>query len=232
MSGLTEPKNDQLRPPHIAMNAVIRPFQPSDLAAVRAICCDTAFMGQPIDRFFSDREIFADALTGYYTDFEPENALIVEMEGRIAGYFFGCVNTARFHLIATRCLAPRLIIKGLVRGVLWRRGTRRLNMGVMRSAAAGHLKFSEPLPDFPSHLHLNLLEEYRGHGWGTKLMESGLARLRDAGAAGVHLQTMKQNVRAVEFFKRFGFQPYSETSADFWPAEVQPLTILSMARKL
>ena len=34
---------------------VIRGFQAADREAVRAICCDTADRGRPIERFFSDR---------------------------------------------------------------------------------------------------------------------------------------------------------------------------------
>ena len=214
------------------MNAVIRPFRPSDRAVVRTICCDTAFMGQPIDRFFSDRELFADATSRYYTDFEAQSLLVAEIGGQIAGYFFGCADTMNFRSAITRHGAPQLILKGLARGVFWRRGTRRFILGVMRSVAAGQIKLPAPLPDYPAHLHINLLEKSRGHGLGGKLIESGLAQLRDAGAIGVHLQTMKQNKTAVGFFSRFGFQPINETPADFWPPEVQPITILTMARKL
>jgi len=31
---------------------VIRPYRPGDRAAVRAICADTGFLGQPIDPVF------------------------------------------------------------------------------------------------------------------------------------------------------------------------------------
>jgi hypothetical protein len=43
----------------------IRRFQASDREAIRRLCCDTGFLGNPIDPVFEDREIFADYLTRY-----------------------------------------------------------------------------------------------------------------------------------------------------------------------
>ena len=43
---------------------VIRKYKREDRQAVRDIAWETAFMGKPADVFFSDREIFADFLTG------------------------------------------------------------------------------------------------------------------------------------------------------------------------
>ena len=59
-------------------NVHIRKFCGSDREAVRQLCCDTGFLGQPIDPVFEDRELFANYLTRYYTDAEPEAAFVVE----------------------------------------------------------------------------------------------------------------------------------------------------------
>jgi hypothetical protein len=49
---------------------VIRPSEQRDREAVREICCDTADGGERVESFFPDREVFADLLTLYYTDYE------------------------------------------------------------------------------------------------------------------------------------------------------------------
>ena len=41
----------------------IREYRPSDREAVRRLCCDTGFLGEPIDPVYEDRELFADFLT-------------------------------------------------------------------------------------------------------------------------------------------------------------------------
>ena len=65
------------------MSLKIRPYSPSDRQAIRSICCDTGFMGNPIDPVYIDREAFADFFTRYYTDFEPENALVFQFRADI-----------------------------------------------------------------------------------------------------------------------------------------------------
>src|SRR3954464_3696784 len=68
----------------------IRPFNPAtDRARVRELCCETGFLGKPIDPVFEDRELFADYLTGYYTDWEPESAWVLVVNGDIRGYLMG-----------------------------------------------------------------------------------------------------------------------------------------------
>src|ERR1044071_4224803 len=67
----------------------IRGFRASDRAAVRRLCCETGFLGTPIDPVYEDHELFADFLTTYYTDHEPESSFVLELEGEICGYLLG-----------------------------------------------------------------------------------------------------------------------------------------------
>ena len=46
------------------------------------LCCQTGFLGEPIDPVYEDRELFADFLTTYYTDWEPESSFVLEMRRR------------------------------------------------------------------------------------------------------------------------------------------------------
>src|SRR5205085_2875476 len=63
--------------------------RPSDRAAVRRLCCQTGFLGEPIDPVYEDHELFADFLTTYYTDKEPESSFVLEVDGEIRGYLLG-----------------------------------------------------------------------------------------------------------------------------------------------
>src|SRR5437868_8135031 len=67
----------------------IRSYQASDRGAVRKLCCETGFLGAPIDPAFQDRELFADFLTTYYTDHEQESSFVLEIDGEIRGYLLG-----------------------------------------------------------------------------------------------------------------------------------------------
>ena len=68
---------------------LIRNYEPRDREAVRRLCCETGFLGKSIDPVFEDRELFADYLTSYYTDCEPESSLVIEMDGVVKGYLLG-----------------------------------------------------------------------------------------------------------------------------------------------
>src|ERR671928_2211423 len=67
----------------------IRNYRPSDRDAVRRLCCLTGFLGEPIDPVYEDRELFADFLTTYYTDHEPQSCFVLEIDGTIQGYLLG-----------------------------------------------------------------------------------------------------------------------------------------------
>ena len=73
---------------------IVRPYEPRDRAAVRQIAWDTADNGEPVS-FFSDREVFADILTRYYTDFEPQSLWVVDHAGQAVGYLSGCLDDRR-----------------------------------------------------------------------------------------------------------------------------------------
>ena len=47
------------------------------IIAVRALCCETGFLGKAIDPVFEDRELFADFLTDYYLKHEPDSAFVL-----------------------------------------------------------------------------------------------------------------------------------------------------------
>ena len=68
---------------------VIRSYRASDREAVRQLCCQTGFLGEPIDPVYEDHELFADFLTTYYTDHEPESSFVLELGGEISGYLLG-----------------------------------------------------------------------------------------------------------------------------------------------
>src|SRR5476651_390820 len=100
------------QPPHSAKaRHGIRPYSPEDRAALRAICADTGFLGQPIDPVFEDRELFADYLTSYYTDAEPESTFVCELNGEVKGYLMGSRFPKRKARYEMR-LFPVLVIRG------------------------------------------------------------------------------------------------------------------------
>src|SRR5512135_2374593 len=78
----------------------IRPYRPEDRPAICRLCCETGFLGNPIDPVYQDRELFAELFTRPYLDHQSEWALVVEVNGRVVGYLLGsvCPNFDRLQL--------------------------------------------------------------------------------------------------------------------------------------
>ena len=85
----------------------VRSFQAGDRPAVRAIALATAMTGQPSSAFFDGDEFLADALTGYFTDDEPESCFVAEIHGTVAGYLIGARDT---RLMDTRFIRKWLLL--------------------------------------------------------------------------------------------------------------------------
>jgi len=59
---------------------------------------------------------------------------------------------------------------------------------------------------YPAHLHINLLPEYQGKGYGTDLINTLIKSLQQKGIKGVMLMASKENTGAIKFYKRNGFK--------------------------
>ena len=65
---------------------------------------------------------------------------------------------------------------------------------------------SEPYgAEYPAHLHIDLLPELQGQGWGRRLIETLIAALRERGVSGLHLVASSDNAGAIAFYPRVGF---------------------------
>ena len=183
---------------------VIRKYDSRDRAAVRRICCGTALMGEPSSIFFDDDEIFADALTSYFTDHEPESCFVVEYDNNVIGYLFGAKDARRMDKIFANKSAMPLLIKALRRGVFFRKNNVKFLSRVFLSLVKGEFKTPDISKDYPATLHINITKEYRTAGIGSQLINAYLDYLRAQEVKGVHLATMSD--KAGQFFKKQNFQ--------------------------
>jgi hypothetical protein len=185
--------------------ARIRPYESRDREAVRSICCDTADRGEPVENFFPDREVFADLLTAYYTDFEPESSWVGESGGEVIGYLTGCLDTRRFIRIMALSIAPRILIKVIRRSILKHPQARQFIRSNLRVWLSGSGK-NVSLHEYPSHLHINLKHGARAKGLGCDLVSRFLVQAKAAGSCGAHANVREDSDRARKFFEGLGFQ--------------------------
>ena len=74
------------------------------------------------------------------------------------------------------------------------------------SYAYGRRAGAEPFGDtYPAHLHIDLLPELQGQGFGRRLIDTLVAALRERGVRGLHLAADVRNTSAAAFYERTGF---------------------------
>lgn len=200
----------------------IRPLDPAkDREKVRYICCETAFMGRPLEHYMTPRSLFADLITDYYIEYEPESCLVAEDVGKskLIGYLLGTVDTARERRISKRCIYPKIVVKTLT--FRYRLSLKTL-IHAVRSLRAFIVdeRLDPPIHDYPAHLHINLLAKYRGQGIGTQLMDHFLRYLIGRKVSGVHLVTTSNNSQAISFYKKYGFKLYKRIKTSAWQGVV------------
>jgi len=182
---------------------VIRQFSSADRQAVRMISCETAFLGEPWEQFFEDGEVLADALTMYYTDYEPDSCFVAVSEGRVIGYIVGTVDIDKMNRIFRAELIPRLIAKALRRGVFLKGKTQKFIIHIMFSFLKGEFLAPDFSKRYPATLHVNIDKAFRRRAIGRQLVEYYLEFLRRKKLRGIHFGTMSESAKG--FFTSLGF---------------------------
>ncbi|MEM9399319.1 MAG: GNAT family acetyltransferase [Verrucomicrobiota bacterium] len=180
----------------------IRFYEPKDREGVRHVCCGTGFLGKPIDSVFEDRDIFADFLTAYYTDCEPELTVVVLQDGQVQGYIMGSRFPERqkvfemrmFPLLAARIVWNYFFVYGSA--------TRRyINWLLLKGR-----KETPYTPKGMAHVHFNFLPEYRNVAQTRKMFDMFLRKLADYGEDAVFGQVVGfEDRRGPRMFARYGF---------------------------
>lgn len=180
----------------------IRPYQPRDRAAVRRLCCQTGFLGEPIDPVYEDHELFADFLTTYYTDWEPESSFVLEIDGAIKGYLLGSRRPLRNQGYAfTQNIALFLRVLGRYHRYAprSRRFIRWMIMNGWREVPAA--------PRRTPHFHINLLPEARKVSTTRALLSAYFSYLYRRGEKRVYGQIVTfESRRGEKMFERYGFR--------------------------
>ncbi|MDD5561593.1 MAG: GNAT family N-acetyltransferase [Candidatus Omnitrophica bacterium] len=182
----------------------IRKFKKDDKEQVRSISHDTAFMGQPATLFFEGRKVICDALSLYYTDYEPESSFIAEVNSKVVGYLIGTKNKAAAENIFKNKIMPGLFREALKSGVFLNKKNIVFILNCLSAFLKGDLSDPDFTKEYPATFHINLMKEFRGQNIGTALIGAYLGYLKEEAVPGVHLATLSQ--AGADFFSKQSFQ--------------------------
>jgi GNAT superfamily N-acetyltransferase len=176
----------------------IRPYRPSDRAALYDICVRTADAGGDARGHYSTDDLMGDLFAGPYAHLDPHLAFVVDDGGAAVGYVVGTADTAGFArryraiwipLLGDRYPVPPPPPRTPEQDMI------ALHHNPERMLVPG-------LDGYPAHLHIDLLPAYQGRGLGRRLIDRFLATVD---APGVHVGMVTANVKARGFYDRLRF---------------------------
>jgi len=182
----------------------VRKFKPGDRESVRDITYNNAFLGEPAGAFFEGQEIVSDALTLYFTDYEPQSSFVAEADKEVVGCLIGAKDKIASEKIIQNKIMPALFWRVFVSGALFRKKNFIFLLQCLLSAAKGEFSMPQVAKVYPATLHINIKKEFHGLDIGSRLIAAYLDYLKEEGVCGVHLATMSEG--AAQFFSKQGFQ--------------------------
>ncbi len=184
---------------------VIRTARPGDESGAYHVCLKTGDYGQDGESFYrEDPDALGRIFVGPYLAFEPELSLILEDPAGICGYALGAFDSKAFYARYEKEWRPRLCAQFPEPDGDPDQWTR-----VQQAHSWYHhpdYYLPEPYEAYPSHLHIDLLKRAQGRGYGRRMLEEVMHRLRQRGSPGAHLGVSMLNPPALGFYQRLGFQ--------------------------
>ncbi|WP_246885678.1 N-acetyltransferase [Streptomyces sp. GESEQ-4] len=183
-------------------SAAVRLYRPADRDRLDDICVRTAHVGQDARPHYADPGVFPVIFAQPYVHLEPELAFVLDDgRGRAVGYILGTADTPRFVEDFRAKWLPRVADRYPEPG-----GPPRTPDEEIVSLLRRPERMLLPeVVDYPAHLHIDLLPEWQGRGYGRELMRTFLRALHGRGVPAVHLSMLTANTPARAFYRRLGF---------------------------
>jgi ribosomal protein S18 acetylase RimI-like enzyme len=79
----------------------------------------------------------------------------------------------------------------------------------------------EVLDVYQAFLHINILEPYRGKGWGSKLIRTAAETVKKGGGKGLWVGIDSRNDEARKFYLAIGFQKIASEQGEYYGLDVE-----------
>jgi ribosomal protein S18 acetylase RimI-like enzyme len=191
-----------LCPANLASVPRLRPYRTADHDAVYDVCVRTGAAGEDAAHLLRDTTLLGHIYAGPYLALAPDLAFVVEDGDGVGGYILGAADTAEFQDHLEHEWWPELRRRYPEFRTDSDAAFDDLLIALMHSPARTP---ADLVADYPSHLHIDLLPRFQGQGWGRRLIDTLVERLRATGSHGVHLGVATANTRAQAFYRAVGF---------------------------
>ena len=193
----------------------IRPYRPADRDAVAEVCLRTAAGGGDATGVYSDDALMPEVFALPYVEFAPELAFVVvgpsadsaERGGgeRVLGYVIGVADTRAFVEWWKREWSPGFRLRHPAPGSPTRQEPGFTEQQLLAAGYDPERMLIAEVDEYPAHLHIDLLPELQGQGFGRRLIDTLRGALAERGVPAVHLGMDAANTGARAFYDRLGF---------------------------
>lgn len=217
---------------HDLQHIIVRRYRPEDRDAIRGICCDTGFLGNPIETIFSDREVFADLFTNPYLDYGPDWAWVAEDGGKVVGYLLGSISASFNYTLMYSGF--QTTVKMLKRAATGCYASHPRSRHFIRWLLTSGYREQPKHPENSAHLHLNVEKLHRGRGLGLRLWQAFEHQLETSGIRncyGAFFSRPRRRPEAV--YSKLGFSVFDRKATTIFQPEVsEPVEIVCVHRKV
>lgn len=213
-----------------SQSILIRNYTPQDLVQVREINYVTGLMGKSLSELnlFNDKKLFNMLFIDYYIKYELENCFVAidRTTQTVVGYIIGTEDTQKQEKKFRNKMGWRIFLR-LFFITWWRHpeSFRQFFHFLNAFPEEHHQAMKKIIQDFPAHLHVNMFPAMQSKGGGSMLLFHFLKHLRSQNIKGLHLGTMNQNIKAIPFYQKHGFQLAKQTDVVFWTVESKQISL-------
>ena len=180
---------------------IVRKFQEEDRPGLYHICLATGDSGANAVHLYDQKDMLGEIYVGPYLTFQPDLSFTLIQDG-VAGYALAALDTTSFEDTLSKDWWPLILEKYNGRSP---ENFNEREKNLYSYIQNPPLRSKEIVAQYPSHLHIDLLEKAQGRGIGKAMMLVVLETLRAQGSEGVHLGMGAQNARAFIFYTKLGF---------------------------
>lgn len=211
---------------------LIRKFISTDRKAVADIHFETGFLGKSMSIFLTKRRLF-DMDVQFYLDKMADNIFVVEEDNKVVGYIFGCLDDKDDNLVLR--IIPSMI-NSMLNLPFMPKKDRKYWLSRFRWIFDNLISKSDSLkmkhPSDAGHIHINLLPDARGKGYGTRLMKEFCRYAKKKGVKVIHADGFMTDFNPNEnFWKKNDFTVFSKVRTDFWKKYLPDKDIYLVCRK-
>jgi len=173
----------------------------TDLPGLLKVCLQTANGGKGATHLHNLHDLVGEIYVAPYVLHESNFAFTLKVSEEVVGYVLGVLDTGRFESRLDREYWPATKAKyaALTQDLKPR------DVSLIEELNRQGFSPKELISEYPSHLHIDIIESHQGFGYGKTMILHLLKALQDAGSSGVHLHVSASNDHANRFYKKLGF---------------------------